>query len=277
MGRSFAWRACAVLKRKAPLAAGMRVGIVGCGAIGSDVAKAASTMDDVSEVLLWDIDPDATALLADLPRASVVRDAAALVAGSDLIVECANKGVVQTTCRDAMAAGKDIMLLTVWALADDALRGDLVRLAKQHGAKIHVPSGAVMGIDGIAAAKEATIRSVTLVTTKPPAGLDHAVDKWTLLFNGPARDAVKRFPKNVNVAATLSLAGLGFDDTWVQVAVDPLATRNSHKVILEGDFGRARIEVENLPNPENPKSSYLASLSAIAMLRRLVQPIQIGA
>ena len=168
------------------------------------------------------------------------------------------------------------MLLTIGALADDDLRDELTGLARAHGGKIHLPSGAVMGIDGLAAASEASVHSVTLVTTKPPQGLDKPVDKWTLLFNGPARDAVERFPKNVNVAAALSLAGLGFDNTWVQVAVDPLATRNSHKVIIEGDFGRARIEVENLPSPTNPRTSYLASLSAIATLRRLVAPIQLG-
>ncbi|MGB1585421.1 MAG: aspartate dehydrogenase [Thermoplasmatota archaeon] len=253
----------------------MHIGVVGCGAIGSDVVRAASTMD-VDGIHIHDVDPDATAALSTLPKVQVAPDVDALVQACDLVVECANKGVVQTVLRDALAAGKDVMMLTIGALADDDLRAELTGLARAHGGRIHLPSGAVMGIDGLVAANEAKVRSVTLVTTKPPQGLDHAVDKWTLLFNGPAREAVERFPKNVNVAAALSLAGLGFDDTWVQVAVDPLATRNSHKVIIEGDFGRARIEVENLPSPTNPRTSYLASLSAIATLRRLVAPIQMG-
>jgi len=254
----------------------VKVGIIGCGAIGSEVARAASAMDGIDEVVLFDIDPDAVAVLRHLPHTRIAADAAHLIAAVDLVIECANKGVVQTDVLTALRAGKSAMLLTVGAMADDPLREAVVGAARANKAKVYLPSGAVMGIDGLRAAGESTVKSVTLVTTKPPAGLEKEVDKWTLLFSGPAREAVKRFPKNVNVAATLSLAALGFDETWVQVAVDPLATRNSHKVIIEGDFGRARIEVENLPSPSNPKSSYLASLSAIAMLRRIVSPIEIG-
>ena len=255
----------------------MKVGIVGCGAIGSEVAKAASAMDGVASVQLFDIDPDATTQLRRLPRTKVARSAKALVDDCDLVVECANKGVVQTVVRDALAAGKKVMLLTICALADDALREELLSLARKQDGKIYLPSGAVMGVDGVKAAAEADLKSVTLVTTKPPAGIQKGTDRWTLLFSGPARDAIAQFPKNVNVAATLSLAGLGFDQTHVQVAIDPLATRNSHKVIIEGSFGRARIEVENLPSPTNPATSYMASLSAIALLRRIVSPIEIGA
>jgi aspartate dehydrogenase len=255
----------------------VKVGIVGCGAIGSEVARAASAMDGITSILLFDIDPDATALLKGLPRTKVAKSAQALLDGSDLVVEAANKGVVQTVVRDALAAGKGAILMTIGALADDALREDLVATARRTGGKIYVPSGAVMGVDGVKAAAEGELKSVTLVTTKPPAGVDKKTDRWTLLFSGPAREAVQRFPKNVNVAATLSLAGLGFDQTHVQVAIDPLATRNSHKVIVEGSFGRARIEVENLPSPTNPATSYLASLSCIAMLRRIVSPIEVGA
>ncbi|MEA3135811.1 MAG: aspartate dehydrogenase [Thermoplasmata archaeon] len=255
----------------------MKVGIVGTGAIGSEVARAASAMDGVDAVLLYDIDPDATKQLRKLPRTKVAASAAALVEGVDLVIECANKGVVQTVVRDALAKGKKTMLLTIGALADDKLREELIALAKKHGGKIYLPSGAVMGVDGVKAAAEGDLKSVTLVTTKPPAGIQKGTDRWTMLFSGPAREAVEQFPKNVNVAATLSLAGLGFDQTHVQVAIDPLATRNSHKVIIEGSFGRARIEVENLPSPTNPATSYLASLSAIALLRRIVSPVEIGA
>lgn len=233
-------------------------------------------MEDVESVWLFDIDEDAVAMLKDLPRTHVAASAEELVDAADLVVECANKGVVREIIPGALGRGKRVVLLTIGALADDALRDRLIGLAREHGGKIHLPSGAVMGVDGVRAAAEVGLKSVTLVTTKPQEGLDLDVDKWTLLFNGPARDAVKEFPKNVNVAATLSLAGMGFDATWVQVAVDPLATRNSHKVILEGDFGRARIEVENLPSPTNPRTSHLAALSTIALIRRLVSPLEVG-
>ena len=139
------------------------------------------------------------------------------------------------------------------------------------------PSGAICGVDGLKAGALAGIKSVTLVTTKPPKSLGLKVEKWTIVFDGTAREAVKRFPQNVNVAACLSIAGIGFDETRVQVVADPLATRNQHKIIMEGAFGRIRVEVENLPSPTNPKTSHLASLSAIATLKRALDPVQVGA
>ena len=255
----------------------MKVAVVGCGAIGGEVVRAASAMEGIEEVWIHDIDPDATRLLARLPKVHVAKNASEAIGKARLLIEAANKGVVQTAVREALAAGKGAMLMTVGALADDALRADLLHLATSTGGKIYIPSGAVMGVDGVKAAAAGDLKSVTLVTTKPPAGLKSESDRWTLLFSGPAREAIEKFPKNVNVAATLSLAGLGFDKTHVQVAMDPLATRNSHKLIIEGNFGRARIEVENLPSPTNPATSYMASLSAIALLKRIVSPIEIGA
>lgn len=250
----------------------MNIGIIGCGAIGAEVAYAAAEMGKT--VRVFDIDAAAVSQFKPPIEATTLAE---LLHESDLVIECATKEVVQTSVLQTLQAGKKAMILTVGALADDELLETLLDAATKSGGKLYVPSGAVMGVDGIKGAKESGLKSVTLVTTKPNQGLDQAVDKWTLLFNGPAREAVKQFPKNVNVAATLSLAGLGFDDTWVQVAVDPLATLNSHKVIMEGDFGRARIEVENLPSPNNPRTSHLAALSAIAMLRRILSPIEVGA
>ena len=116
-----------------------------------------------------------------------------------------------------------------------------------------------------------------LVTTKPPASLNKEVNKRTVVYNGNAREAVKKFPRNINVAANLSLAGVGLDKTRVEIVADPVATRISHKILAHGKFGRLRAEVENMPNPRNPGSSYMASLSAIATLKRIIDPIQIGA
>jgi aspartate dehydrogenase len=122
-----------------------------------------------------------------------------------------------------------------------------------------------------------SIDEVTLVTTKPPASLGKDIDIRKILYDGDARDAVKNFPMNLNVAASLSLAGIGFDKTKVRIVADPVATRINHKILAHGKFGRLRAEVENMPNPNNPKSSYMASLSAIATLKRIINPIQIGA
>ena len=167
--------------------------------------------------------------------------------------------------------------MSIGSLLDGGLLKRLREKAGKNKCKIYLPSGAVCGIDGIKAARGDVVDEVTLVTTKSPASLGRELEKRTILFDGAARDAVKEFPKNINVAACLSLAGIGFDKTKVKIVADPVVRYNSHKILAHGKFGRLRAEVENLPNPNNPKSSYLASLSAIATLRRAINPIQIGA
>jgi aspartate dehydrogenase len=256
----------------------LRLGILGCGSIGSSVALFADQETEISAITLHDQDAArATALAKRLKNASIAPDVAALVKASDLVVEAASQEAVRRHLKAVLAAGKSAMILSMGALADDALRNDLLSTARATGAKVWLPSGAIAAIDGLKAGAMAKIKSVTLVTTKPPKGLGVDVDKWTVLFEGTAREAVKRYPQNVNVAAALSIAGIGFDETRVQVVADPLATRNSHKIIIEGDFGRLRCEVENLPSPDNPKTSWLASLSAMATLRRILNPLQMGA
>ena len=166
--------------------------------------------------------------------------------------------------------------MSIGSLFNDTLRKKLENTARKQHRKIYLPSGAVCGIDGVLAASIEKLDSVTLVTTKPPAALGPTVEERTVIFKGNARDAVKQFPKNINVAACLSLAGVGFDETNVEIVADPVETRISHKILAHGRFGRLRAEVENMPNPNNPQSSYMASLSAIATLRRDLDPLQIG-
>lgn len=256
----------------------MRIGILGTGAIGTEVARWAHRDDQVEGLFLYDIRTEAASrLAAELDNAVVVDDADALIAASDLIVEAATAEAARDVVPKALEAKKDVLMMSIGALVDDAFHDEVRKAAKANGVKVYLPSGAIAGIDGVKAGKLGGIKSVTLVTTKPPEGLGVAVDKWTLLFSGPAREAIRLYPKNVNVAVCLSLAGLGPDETWVQVVADPMATRNQHKIIVEGEFGRIRAEIENLPHPDNPKTSYLASLSAIATLKRILEPIQIGA
>ena len=257
----------------------MRIGILGTGAIGSEIARAVAAWPEVVSVALCDLDANRAAKVAAAagPKGRVVGTGVDLIEACDLFVETATQEAAKEWAPRALEAGRDVLMLSLGALADDAFHASLEALARAKRRKVYLPSGAICGIDLVKAASFAELKSVTLVTTKPPAGLGVDVDKWTVVFEGSAREAVRRFPKNVNVALCLSLAGLGPDETRVQVVADPLSTRNQHKVIVEGAFGRARIEVENLPSPDNPKTSYLASLSAIATLRRILEPIQVGA
>jgi aspartate dehydrogenase len=180
------------------------------------------------------------------------------------------------------------MILSVGALVNDTLWNEISRLARERKVRVFIPSGAVAGVDGIGSASIAEIESITLTVTKPPEGLsidpslhgkardlkDHSVP--VVLFEGLAREAVAKFPKNVNVAAAISLAGIGFDRTRVKVVADPSVTRNQHRVEVKGRFGEMTVLMQNLPSTTNPRTSYLAPLSAISTVRKVLTGIYIG-
>lgn len=255
----------------------MKIGMIGCGAIGNDVAKYADNLDEIEKIFLFDTNEKSSKKLKDSLKKAEVKKVKDFLPEVDVVFEAASQTAVNEYSEMILEAGKDIIIMSIGSLFDDDFRLKLEKLAKKNNCKIYLPSGAVCGIDGILSASIEDLDEVTLVTTKPPKALDKKTDKRTVIFAGSARDAVKKYPKNINVAANLSIAGLGFDETKVEIVVDPVATRNSHKILAHGKFGRLRAEVENMPNPNNPGSSYMASLSAIATLRRLINPIQIGA
>jgi len=253
------------------------LGIIGCGAIGSDVAKAADNMGEIDRIYLYDIKEEKAEELAEKVKKGVVKNFHDFVEEADIVFEAASQEAVRQYAEQVIEKGKDLIIMSIGSLLDSNLLERLKSKAREKKCKIYLPSGAVCGIDGIKAAKADVVDEVTLVTTKSPASLGKELEKRTILFDGVARDAIKKFPKNINVAACLSLAGIGFDKTKVKIVADPVVKYNSHKILAHGKFGRLRAEVENLPNPSNPSSSYLASLSAIATLRRAIDPIQIGA
>jgi aspartate dehydrogenase len=254
----------------------MKLGIIGCGAIGTDVAKASDKMKEIQKIYLFDINESASEKLCKNLKKAQIKNVEDFLDDVDVVFEAASQQAVVEYGLKVLDAGKDLVVMSLGSLFDDNFRKELENAARKNGRKIYLPSGAVCGIDGVLAASMEEIDSVTLVTTKPPISLGIEVDRRTIVFKGNARDAVKKFPKNINVAACLSLAGLGFDKTKVEIVADPVETRISHKILAHGKFGRLRAEVENMPNPNNPKSSYMASLSAIAVLRRIIDPIQVG-
>jgi aspartate dehydrogenase len=254
----------------------MKLGIIGCGAIGTDVAHAADDMEEIETIYLHDLKKEASKKLCATLKKGTIQPVAEFLDDVDVVFEAASQQAVGEYALQVLEAKKDMVIMSIGSLFDDDLRKKLEAAARKHKCKIYLPSGAVCGIDGVLAASIERLDSVTLVTTKPPASLGIQVEDRTVVFVGSAREAVKRFPKNINVAACLSLAGVGFDETKVEIVADPVETRISHKILAHGRFGRLRAEVENMPNPNNPKSSYLASLSAIAILRRVINPIQIA-
>jgi len=165
---------------------------------------------------------------------------------------------------------------------------DLVSLAEEKRARIFIPSGAICGIDGLKALGCSKISKVTLTTRKPPqafAGVPYIKEKNikldgllddAVIFEGSAESAVKAFPQNINVASTLSIAGLGAKETIVRIVASPKIRRNIHEIEIDADAGRIITRTENVIHPDNPKTSFLAVLSAIATLKGILSPIKIG-
>lgn len=199
------------------------------------------------------------------------------LAEAQLVIEAASQEALRDVAPRALARGIPVIALSVGALVDPAFLDEVARLARAHGGRLLVPSGAIGGLDALRAAAEGGLDEVTLVTAKPPAGFGLTdVKEARVLYEGPASEAVRLYPKNVNVAAALSLAGIGFERTRVRIVADPALTANTHTLVARGAFGRLEVRVENAPSPENPASSHLASLAALALLRRFVDPVQIG-
>lgn len=266
----------------------IRVGIVGCGAIGTYLAQTIVRRFHSFAALeaLTDLHPDRARALAGKIKAKIeVLSQEALVRRSDLIIEAASAKAVGPLVRMVTRYGKPVLVMSVGGLIADP---GLLKLIQSADSRIFLPSGALAGIDGLLAAKMGGIRRVALVTRKPPmafAGVEflkkkniavEKIKKETLLFSGSANQAVKAFPQNINVAAILSLAGVGPQKTRVRIYAVPSLKRNIHRVEIEGDFGRMVTETENVPAPGNSKTSYLAALSSAAMLKKIFGTLQIG-
>ncbi len=263
----------------------MIIGIVGCGVIGSEICRILNADRFQGTVFLMDRHPERAQRLT---RILEVKSAAVslpdILDQADLVVECASIQAAQDIALSVLTRGVDLMLLSVGALADRSFRQQVFQAARSHRCNLYIPSGAIGGIDALLAASRDSIGRVTLIVTKPPAGLQtapyvaaHGVDlkKAGVIFEGPARDAIRDFPQNINVAASLALAGIGFDRTIVRIAVDPRLTRNVLEINVEGDFGRFSARFENVPS-SNDRTSKLAAYSAAAMIHKIISAVKIG-
>jgi aspartate dehydrogenase len=265
---------------------GLRVGVAGLGAIGLEVARRLDAgVEDLRLVAVSARDRDkAVRTLAPFRAPPPVVDLPALAQAADVVVECVPAAAFAAAAEPAIEAGRLFMPLSAAQLLE---RPDLVERAKRTGARILVPTGALLGLDAVRAAAESRIDSVRMRTRKPPAGLKGAphvernaisLDGLTAplrIFAGSAREAARGFPANVNVAAALSLAGIGPDRTIVEIWADPTVSRNIHEIEVEADSARLSLRIENVPS-ENPRTGRITALSVIAALRGLVSPLKVG-
>jgi aspartate dehydrogenase len=262
------------------------VALAGLGAIGLPLARALDQgIDGLRLVAVATRDQvKARARMAGFRAAPALVDFVTL-ADADIVVEAAPASLFERIAVPAIEAGRIFIPASVGALLP---RMHLVKRAMQTGARIVVPTGALLGLDAVRAAAEGRIDSITIETRKPPSGLigapyleKHGIDMMDVtmplkVFSGNARDAAAGFPANVNVAAALALAGIGPVRTKVEIWADPKLTRNVHIINVEAESARFTMRIENVPSDDNPKTGKITPLSMLACLRGLVSPLKVG-
>jgi aspartate dehydrogenase len=254
----------------------LALGIIGAGSIGTRVAQAVAH-GEIGYTLagVYDMDSAAAERLSCACGCPVLAGAAELAAACDVLVEAASgkavPGIIQQA-RDSHAGGGrpgHVLVMSVGGLLG-------VPVFEDEGPVIHIPSGAIGGLDAIQALGIAGLDEVRITTSKPPAALGLEVTEYTVIFEGPACEVIEQFPKNVNVAIALSFAGLGPHKTTVRLVADPAESRNVHHIVARGPAGEVEFISRNQPFPDNPRTSYLAALSAVALLKRLAAHLQVG-
>lgn len=249
----------------------MRVGLIGLGAIGRDVVRISCESYRDRIVFVGALVRDPTRhRVTDRPEIVSTVDGL-LARDPEVVVEAAGHDALHAHGAAVLRAGVDLFALSSGALADAALFDELASAAQTGGARLRLLAGAIGGLDAIRAAAIGGIDRVTHTTRKPPRALLPADDAAMLsgereLYRGSAREGVRRFPENVNVAAAVSLAGLGLDRTELRVIADPHIQRNRHEVIVEGEFGRLEISIENVPSEENPRTGRIVAMSVVRAL-----------
>jgi len=268
----------------------LKIGIVGCGAIGSSLAKAVikEFFHQAELTALFDINPKESVRLARAlgrPRL-VVPGLKELINKVDLVIEAACAISAAHIAKKTISSSRDVMIMSVGGIITDYKR--LAHLAEIKNARIFIPSGAISGIDGLKAAVCGKVNRVILTTKKHPKAflgvpyllkrkirLDK-IKKDKVIFTGNALSAVKAFPQNINVAATLSIAGIGPKKTFIRIVASPNLTRNTHEIVVESKAARIISKTENTLHPDNPKTSYLAVLSAVVTLKQILSALRIG-
>ena len=264
----------------------LRVGLAGLGAVGLEVAKrlvAGVPGLTLAAVAVRDAEK-ARRALPQIGAGIALRKATELAEACDVVVECLPPALFRDVAISAIDKGRIFMPLSVAQLLQNP---DLIDRAKKTGARIVPPTGALLGLDAVRAVAEGDIRSVKMVTRKPPAGLEGApylrergisvlgLREPLKVFDGSARDGARGFPTNVNVAAALSLAGIGPDRTRLEIWADPGVSMNTHSITVESDTARFTMTIENVPS-ENPRTGKVVALSTVAALRGLVSPLKVG-
>lgn len=258
--------------------------LIGYGAIAGEVKRAAAEtgLFSIGAVLVRPGRRDAVQRTLDVP---VIDNLADLRFAPALAAECASHDAVRDYGPELLRRGIDVVVTSIGALSDATLYAQLDSAARQGGAQLILPAGAIPGIDALSAARFGGLDKVSYTSRKPPgawkgtpaeqvADLDN-LREAVVHYTGSARAAAREYPKNANVAATLALAGLGFDLTEVQMIADPNISENIHEINASGGFGVMTLTIKGSPLPSNPKTSSLAAYSAIRAIVNQIGTIAI--
>ncbi len=267
----------------------LNVSLIGFGAIGSGVAEL--LRNDVElNIASAIVTPGSFGARQDqlrevLPGTQVITRVEASRVRPDLLVECAGHGALKQHVLPALEQGIPTLVVSVGALAEPGMAEALEQAARVGKTQVHLLAGAIGAIDALAAARVGGLDSVIYTGTKPalawqgtPAAENHnltALATPTVIFDGTARDAARLYPKNANVAATVSLAGLGLDRTQVRLIADPAATENMHEVTAQGSFGSFELVMRGRPLASNPKTSALTVYSVVRAIRNWANALSI--
>lgn len=270
----------------------MRIGLIGGGAIARlfiEQARGGAMGDaDVVAVMGRSERSRGKSLADEFGIAFVIERDELIALRPEVVIEAASHAAVHEHVEALLSSGIAVIVLSAGALADDNLRERLEHAAARHRALLYVPSGGIGGLDALKAACVAGADEVTITVTKPPAawknipyvehlGVDlDRLEAAVTLFDGTARDGVPHFPANVNIAAALSLAGIGFDRTRLTVVADPALEFNTHFIRIRGPTGSIDLRFESVPSPDNPKTALLACFSALAALQQFNSPVRYG-
>ncbi|WP_456419681.1 aspartate dehydrogenase [Methanocaldococcus infernus] len=245
----------------------VRVGLVGCGAIGSFLAENIKKAN-CELTAVYDRNLEKAEEVAKIAKAKVCESIDELVKEDlDVVVEAASVRAVKEVAEKSLTNGKDVILMSVGALADKELYLYLYNLSKKFNKRVYLPSGAIGGLDIIKALKFGDIKKIVIRTIKNPKAFNLNIGERKILFKGSVFEAIERFPANVNVSVTLSIAAKAPVEVWV--IADPSVERNIHEIEIIGEIAKVNIRVENVPFEKNPKTSKLAAYSLLRLLKDL--------
>lgn len=258
----------------------MKVGLIGAGAIAHFLLEEINEkqLENLRITSVFIRDKEKHQLLESNYGVKLYTDIDAFLDSEiDIVVEAANIEAVHTLLPSAIRK-KDVVVISIGALVDEELLTELNSLANEYNRRLYLPSGAVGGLDLLQNAHAlGTVTSVELTTRKPASSLvEETIEEAKVIFEGNATEAIRCYPKNMNVSIVLALSSIGFDETKVTLVADPEIDKNIHQIEVTGDFGEATFTIINNPLPANPKTSYLAAMSILGTLKRINRKLLIG-